>query len=100
MQAEVRRINRQGKLLRKSEWSKAPPCRGTLQVFENRLHSFGRVVMCATLKSRTDGTETLLLPELLDVELIWLSGKTLRLRGIEQIDGVLFGQTWDVEVVA
>lgn len=99
MRVEVRPINQRGRPLGKAERLSAPPSRGTLKVAENRLHSFGRVVMCAKLVSATDGLETELLPELLDAELIWLDGAVMRLRGTEQVEGALFGQTWDIKVL-
>jgi hypothetical protein len=99
MRVEVRPINQNGRPLGKAERQSSPPSRGRLKVAENRLHSFGRVVMCAKLVSATDGLETELLPELLDAELIWLDGETIRLRGVEQVGGALFGQTWDIKVL-
>lgn len=99
MQVEVRPINIRGKALAKGEREKSPASRGRLRVSENRLHAFGRVVMCAKLVSATDGVETQLLPELLDAHLIWLDEKSLRLRGNELVDGILFGQTWDIKVL-
>ena len=40
-----------------------------------------------------------LLPELTDVELIWLDAGNLRLKGTELIDGAGYTQTWDVRVL-
>ncbi len=99
MRAEIRPINFRGKPLAKAQRLKEPASRGNLRVFENRLHTLGRVVICATLTSATDGLETPLLPELLDVQIIWADDNMMRLRGVEQIDGVLFGQTWDIRVL-
>lgn len=99
MRIEVRPLNHLGRPLRKSERTKSPPCRGSLKVFENRLHSFGRAVMCAHVVSLTDGLESDLLPELVDMQLIWLDGATMRIRGTESVDGALYGQTWDIKVL-
>lgn len=99
MRVEVRPINQSGRPQGKAALQSSPPSRGKLKVAENRLHSFGRIVLCAKLVSSTDGLETELLPELLDAQLIWLDDKTIRLRGVEQIGGCLFGQTWDIKVL-
>ena len=99
MQVEVRPIHLWGRPLPKSERLKGPACRGKLRVAENRLHALGRTVKCATLTSVTDGLETPLLPELTDVELIWLDAGNLRLKGTELIDGAGYTQTWDVRVL-
>jgi len=99
MKVEVRPIYQGGKPIQLATRLKGPPVRGKLKVFENRLHAFGRNVRCASLSSATDGTDTALLPELLDVEILMLDGEAMRLRGMEQVDGCLLGQTWDVKVL-
>ena len=99
MRAEVRPLNVLGKPLPKAQHQKEPACRGKLHVAENRMHAFGRVVNCATLTSATDGLDTPLLPELLDVQIIWLDNSSMRLRGIEDVGGTLFAQTWDIKVL-
>lgn len=99
MYVEVRPMNHQGKPLVKAVAAKQPASRGQLRIFENRLHNFGRVVRCATLTSSTDGMDSHQLPELLDAEVIYLDSSLMRLRGLEQVGGTLFGQTWDVRVV-
>lgn len=99
MRAEVRPLNLRGKPLDKAVRARTPASHGTLRVFENRLHVFGRAVTCATLTSTTDGLETMLLPELLDVQIIWADDYVMRLRGNEQLDGAFFGQTWEVRVL-
>lgn len=40
-----------------------------------------------------------LLPELVDAQVIWMNDKTIRVKGIETIDGTLFAQTWDIKVL-
>lgn len=99
MQAEVRPINVRGKPLFRAQLAKVPPSRGLLHIFENRLHALNRVVRCATLTHFTDGLSSHVLPELLDVEILHLEDKTMRLRGIEVVDGAYYGQTWDVRVL-
>lgn len=99
MRAEVRPIFVRGKEMPKAVREKEPARRGALSVAENRLHAYGRVVTCAKLTSTSDGLDTPLLPELTDVQIIWLMDSSMRLRGIEQVDGVLYGQTWDIKVL-
>ena len=98
MRVEVHCINHRGRQLERAERSRQPVLRGELKVFENRLHPFNRAVLCAQVLSVTDGLEQPVLPELTDVQLIWLDGKRLRLRGVESVDGALFAQTWDLRV--
>lgn len=99
MKVEIQPINDKGRPLTKALRLKSPAFRGVLRVFEDRMHEFGRVVRCAQVVSQTDGLETVVLPTLLDVELLWMDKAAMRLRGTEIIDGVLFGQTWDVKVL-
>lgn len=99
MRVEIRPINLRGKPMKKAERDAIAPARGKLRVFENRLHTLGRTVLCARVLSVSDGLESDLLPELLDAQLLWLDDKVIRLRGVEQVDGTSFGQTWDIKVL-
>jgi hypothetical protein len=99
MRVEIRPINLRGKPLKKAERDALAPARGKLKVFENRIHSLGRTVRVAQVVSATDGTETELLPELLDADVLWMEGDTIRVRGTELVDGTAFGQTWDIKVL-
>jgi len=99
MRAEVHPINLQGKPLPKALRETQAPFTGALKIAENRLHAFGRVVTCANLINPRDGAGLPVLPELVDVQLIWLDDKNMRLRGIEQVDGILYAQTWDIKVL-
>jgi hypothetical protein len=99
MRAEVRPVFVRGKSMPKAVREQEPARRGKLSISENRLHEFGRVVTCAKLTSTSDGLDTPLVPELTDVQIIWLMESGMRLRGIEQVDGVLYGQTWDIKVL-
>lgn len=99
MKVEVHCINRKGRPLPKAQRTSQPGCRGELKVFENRLHALNRVVCCARLVSMTDGVEAALLPELTDAQLLWLDDKKMRFTGIEDIDGTLYQQGWDVKVL-
>lgn len=99
MRVEIRPINLRGKALKKAERDALAPVCGKLKVFENRLHALGRTLLCARVLSVSDGLETDLLPELLDAQLLWLDDKAIRLRGVEQVDGTSYGQTWDIKVL-
>lgn len=70
---------------------------GTLRVLENRVHRLGRVVTTATLTGVAGDIPQPVL-ELYDVTLLWLDGKTMRMRGFEDVDGTQFAQAWDIEV--
>lgn len=99
MKVEVRPLNVLGKPQRKKDVDKTPPCRGKLKVFENRLHTFGRSLLCAQVVDVNDGLEAQLLPELSNAELLWLDNDRMRLSGLERVDTMTFYQTWDVRVV-
>lgn len=99
MKVEVHCINRHGRPLPKAQRMRQAICRGELKVFENRLHALNRVVRCARLVSLADGLEAELLPELTDAQLLWVEDRRMRLSGIEQVDGALYQQGWDVRVL-
>jgi len=99
MRVEVRPMSLQGKVLNKPEREALAPARGRLKLFENRIHALGRSVRVAQVLSITADAETALLPELLDAEVLFLDDDILRVRGIEMINGVAFGQTWHVTVL-
>ena len=97
MKVEVRPLNKNGRELPKQ--ARAPACRGKLKVYDDRLRVVGRWVKCATVVSETDGLETRVLPDLVDVELLWLDAGRMRLRGNEEVLGALMAQTWEVKAV-
>lgn len=99
MRVEVRPINECGRPLPTAQRRKQAGNQGKLQIAENRLHAQGRVVLCATLTHATDGLGTLLLPELTDAQVIWVEDNRMRVRGIEQVEGTLYAQTWDITVL-
>lgn len=99
MRAEVRPIYVLGKAVPKVVREKDAPARGELTIIENRLQSAGRVLICAKLTSSTDGIGAPLLPELADARVIWLSGSSMRVCGIEKVGEVLYAQTWHIEVL-
>lgn len=99
MRVEVRPLNVQGVPLPASQHKRLPASVGKLRIAENRLHRLGRVVLCATLTSISDGLDTELLPELTDVQVIWVEDGFMRIRGIEQVGGVQYAQTWNLTVL-
>lgn len=97
MRAKVRPLNVRGKPLFAKDAARQELYAGTLKVMENRLHRLGRTVTTATLCPHTADIPHPML-ELYDVTLLWLEDQRLRLRGFEDLDGVQFAQTWDIEV--
>ena len=97
MLVKVSPMHVNGKPLFAKERHKREVYTGKLKVLENRLHRLGRAVTTATLVSATADVEQPLL-ELYDVALLWMDDRRIRLRGFEDVDGVQFAQTWDIEV--
>ncbi len=98
MRVKVRPLRRRGKNLPRSYVYEAPAHVGELSVSEARDHELARPVMRARLLDVT-GTEADLLPQLSDVELIWVRNNEIRLKGIERIDDMDVAQSWSVEVL-
>ena len=98
MRVKVRSLNYRGRPLFKEERACSEEFAGILKVVEDRLHRFGRVALSATLTNAI-GESPVPILELHDVELLWLEGTSLRLRGFEIHDLVEYGQTWVVEVL-
>lgn len=99
MLVEVRPINVGGRPLPTSLRKKEPASRGKLQIVEDRNHRLGRVVLCATLIHATDGLNTEMLPELMDAQVIWMNDESMRVRGVEDVGGTMYAQTWDIKVL-
>ena len=99
MRAEIRPINVRGKPLNKGLRESQAAVTGMLQVIERRLDALGRVTLCANLTDALNGLSTPKLPELANAELIWLSDDKMRLRGIEEVAGIQYAQTWDIRVL-
>jgi hypothetical protein len=100
MRVKVRPLRKEGRLL----WSgaaeaKAPGYAGMLTVDEKRDPVLGRTLAHAKLTSITAGSDTDLLPELLDVQLLWAREQKMRLAGFERIVDVDYAQTWAIEVL-
>lgn len=98
MRVKVRPINVAGRPLFARERERREVFAGELKVMENRIHPLGRVVTTARVIDTVDNVESTLI-ELYDVTLLWIDGRQMRLRGFEDVEGVQYGQTWDVEMV-
>jgi hypothetical protein len=42
---------------------------------------------------------TVLLPELIDAEVLRMEDNLMRVRGTEQVEGAFYAQTWDIKVL-
>lgn len=97
MRVKVRRLRLNGKNLPMNPEGE-PPVSGELRVRPERDPELSRDVTRARLLDIGRGTETDLLPDLSDAQLLWAKGGKLRLSGVERVGGVSFAQTWAVEV--
>lgn len=98
MKVEVQPINERGRAVPARKRVALPKYLGVLSVSEERVHDLGRSVVLARLLSATDGAETPILPALHDAAILYVNGPQLRVRGFELVEGVQYGQTWDVRV--
>jgi len=98
MQVEAQRINEKGKFVPTKERSAMPKFQGSLSVFEFKDTHLQRTVRVARLVSIVDGNNAEVLPELHDVELLFIKEGRIRIRGFETIDGTEYGQAWDIKV--
>lgn len=98
MQVEVQLVNEKGRGLPARERTGMPTYRGKLRIHEMRNHELGRITPTAQLISVTGGCELPLVPALNDAAVLSLQHGQMRIRGFEFVDGVQYGQTWDVKV--
>lgn len=96
MQVKVRKINSKGKPLFSGNPTRQIVYPGRLKVMENRIHALGRVVVTASIIDSIDSNAATLI-ELYDAVLLWADEKRMRMRGFEDIDGIQYGQTWEIE---
>ena len=100
MRVKVRPLRKEGRLVwTSSVEAKAPGFAGMLTIDEKRDPSLGRTMPRAKLTGIAAGSDTDLLPELLDVQLLWAREQKMRLTGFEHIDNVAYAQTWAIEVM-
>ena len=100
MREKVRALRKNGRLV----WAgpaeaTTPGVAGMLTIDEKRDPALGRTMPRAKLTGITAGSDTDLLPELLDVQLLWAREQKMRLTGFEHIDNVAYAQTWAIEVM-
>lgn len=96
MKYQIQLVNERGRGLSSLDRKSMPSYHGILGIHEARSHALGRTVPTAYLLSSTDGNESPLLPVLQDAVVLYLRDGTMRIRGFEFIEGVQYGQTWDV----
>jgi hypothetical protein len=96
MHVKVRKINSMGKPLFSGDPTRQAVFPGKLKVMENRIHALGRVVVTASIIDTIDANAATLI-ELYDAVLLWADEKRMRMRGFEDIDGIQYGQTWEIE---
>jgi len=99
MRVKVKVLRKEGRLL----WAgtaeaRAPAHAGLLTIDEKRDVVLGRTLTRAKLTDVTAGTDTDLLPELLDVRVLSARDQKIRLAGFERIADIDYAQTWVVEV--
>lgn len=75
-----------------------PSYQGELRLHEARSQHLGRITPSAKLVSTVDGAESEVLPDLCDAAVVFMRNQTMRVRGFEMLEGVVYAQTWDVEV--
>jgi hypothetical protein len=100
MRVEVKPVNVKGKPVPAKERKAAPTYSGMLRLHEVRSHELGRMTPTAFLLSVTDSAELSLLPQLQDAAVLYVHDGRMRVRGFEVVDGIQYGQTWDVTVAA
>ena len=71
---------------------------GHLRIQEARSQAFGRIVLMTDLLSATGDADDAMLPTLHDACVIYLNKGTMRIRGFEVVNGIQYGQTWDLKV--
>ena len=98
MKVKVRLLRYCGNHITPSETAECPAYAGILTVDETRDLPTGRSLTHAKLVGILAGTETNVLPDLLDARLLWAKGSKLRVSGFERINNIEFSQTWSVEV--
>jgi hypothetical protein len=97
MHVTVRKLNSNGRPLFSKDPARQSVFAGKLKVIENRIHTLGRVVITARIIDTIDANGSIL-SEIYDVVLLWVDEKRMRMRGFEDINGVQYGQTWEIEV--
>ena len=95
MKVEVKLLNDKGSPVPVADLKSQKRYLGALDMAEARSSMFGRSLMVAHLRSASDED---LLPALHDAVVLRLEGDRIRIRGVEILNGIQHGQTWDVKV--
>lgn len=98
MKVEVQQLFEEGRAIPRKESPARPRYRGRLSLGERRHSELGRIALTAELQSLTDSTGSSVLPPLLDAAVIYVDKRQLRIRGFETMNGLTYGQVWDIEV--
>ena len=98
MKVEVQLVNEKGCPIPTRERQSMPKYCGTMHVRESRVHALGRILPIAELYSETDKAKQQLVPMLHDADVLFLLKNQMRIRGFEIVEGVQYGQVWDVRV--
>lgn len=99
MKVQVQLINERGRPLATRARANTQKYQGQLRINEERSQELGRAVVTAQLLSGNDGTLSPVLPTLYDVAMLYVRDDQIRVRGFEMVEGVQFGQTWDIKVL-
>jgi len=97
VKVEVQLINENGRSIDAKHRASMNKYRGRLRIVEARSQSLGRTVLTSDLLSSTGAADEELLPSLHDASVIYLCNGTMRIRGFEVVNGVQYGQTWDLK---
>src|SRR5450830_129431 len=97
MKVEVQLVNEKGCAIPAKQRAAMPKYRGILHVRETRVHALGRILPTAELYSNTDKAKQDLVPMLYDADVLFLLNNQMRIRGFEMVNGVQYGQTWDIK---
>lgn len=75
-----------------------PPIVGTLHLHEERVARIGRTVRIARIKDPSDAALQSKIAPLYDAVVEYSVLNKMRIRGVEEEEGALYGQCWDVVV--
>jgi hypothetical protein len=98
MKVEVQLINANGRSIAAKDRTSMKKFRGRLRIVEARSQSLGRTVLTSDLLSSTGTADEELLPSLQDASVIYLCEGKMRIRGFEVVNGIQYGQTWDLKL--
>ncbi|MCL8301409.1 hypothetical protein [Pseudomonas mosselii] len=71
---------------------KISPLKVDVQIFEHHSQSLGRVTTQAQVLNRSPGPD--IIPPLLDAKVTGMATLGMNITGVEEVDGVLYAQSW------